>query len=62
MAGTAVSPYRQLRSKLGITRYRPDEFMTKLQAAGFVPEGLPFNIEHNEARMTFRAQPKPGII
>ena len=32
-------------------------FVTKLNAAGFTAERLPRNLEHNAARMTFRARP-----
>ena len=54
---TALSPYRKLRSTLGITRYTETGFLAKLRAAGFTAERLPRNIEHNAARMSFRARP-----
>lgn len=57
MARTALSPYRKLRAELGIARYGEAEFMAKLRAAGFSAERLPRNMEHNPARMTFRARP-----
>ena len=53
---TALSRYRRLRSELGIARYSEMEFMAKLHAAGFSAERLPRNVEHNPARMTFRAR------
>ena len=53
---TAVSPYRKLRSTLGIAQYTQGEFMQKLAAAGYAAERLPHNLEHNPARMTFRAR------
>jgi SAM-dependent methyltransferase len=53
---TALSRYRRLRSELGIARYSETEFMAKLRAAGFSAERLPRNVEHNPARMTFRAR------
>jgi len=53
---TALSRYRRLRSELGIARYSQTEFMGKLRAAGFTAERLPRNVEHNPARMTFRAR------
>ena len=56
LARTAVSPYRKLRAKLGISQYTQAEFMAKLQAAGFTAERLARNMEHNPARMTFRAR------
>ncbi len=57
LARTSVSPYRKLRSTLGITQYTEAAFMQKLRAAGFAAERLPRNMEHNPARMTFRARP-----
>ncbi len=53
---TALSRYRRLRSELGIARYAEAEFLGKLRAAGFTAERLPKNVEHNPARMTFRAR------
>jgi hypothetical protein len=52
-----VSPYRKLRSQLGISQYTEAEFMQRLKAAGFTAERLTKNMEHNPARMTFRARP-----
>jgi SAM-dependent methyltransferase len=57
LARTAVSPYSRLRSRLGVTRYTQSDFMQKLTSAGFGAERLPRNLEHNAARMTFRARP-----
>ena len=57
LARTAVSPYRRLRSRIGVTRYSQPAFMQKLKSAGFAAERLPRNLEHNAARMTFRARP-----
>jgi len=54
---TAVSPYSRLRSRLGVTRYTQSAFLQKLESAGFSAERLPRNLEHNAARMTFRARP-----
>ena len=56
LARTAVSPYRKLRAKLGISQYSEAEFKAKLNAAGFTSERLARNMEHNPARMTFRAR------
>jgi SAM-dependent methyltransferase len=56
LARTAVSPYRKLRSQLGIAQYSEAEFMTILTAAGYKAERLARNMEHNPARMTFRAR------
>jgi SAM-dependent methyltransferase len=55
LARTAVSPYRKLRSQLGIAQYTEAEFMQRLTAAGYKAERLARNMEHNPARMTFRA-------
>jgi SAM-dependent methyltransferase len=52
---TALSRYRRLRNELGIARYSEAEFLQRLRAAGFSAERLPKNVEHNQARMTFRA-------
>jgi SAM-dependent methyltransferase len=57
LARTLASPYRKLRQKVGVTRYREDAFLARLRAAGFSAERLPRNLEHNAARMTFRARP-----
>jgi SAM-dependent methyltransferase len=57
MARTALSGYRKLRAELGIARYTEAEFMARLRAAGFSAERLARNMEHNPARMTFRARP-----
>jgi len=56
LARTALSRYRQLRNELGIARYSEAEFLAKLRAAGFSAERLAKNVEHNPARMTFRAR------
>jgi SAM-dependent methyltransferase len=53
---TALSPYRRLRSQLGIARYSEVQFRKILQEAGFAAERLARNVEHNRARMTFRAR------
>jgi SAM-dependent methyltransferase len=58
LARTAVSPYRKLRSTLGIAQFTEAEFTVKLNAAGFSAERLSRNLEHNPARMTFRARLK----
>jgi SAM-dependent methyltransferase len=53
---TALSGYSRLRRALGIAHYGEAEFFAKLHAAGFAAERLPRNMEHNPARMTFRAR------
>jgi len=58
---TALSPYSRLRSRIGVTHYTEAEFMEKLGSAGFTAERLARNLEHNAARMTFRARKRdPG--
>lgn len=57
LARTAVSPYRKLRGTLGIGRYSSGDFLRALADAGFAAERMPHNLEHNPARMTFRARP-----
>jgi SAM-dependent methyltransferase len=57
LARTVFSGYRRLRARLGIATYGEAEFLAKLAAAGFAAERLPFNLEHNPARMSFRARP-----
>jgi len=57
MGRTVFSRYRKLRARLGVARYGEAEFLAKLAAGGFAAERLPFNLEHNPARMTFRARP-----
>ena len=54
---TSVSPYRKIRSTLGIAQYTQEQFIRKLTDAGFAAERLARNMEHNPARMTFRARP-----
>jgi len=56
LARTALSPYRKLRNQLGIARYGEADFLRKLNRAGFAAERLAHNVEHNPARMTFRAR------
>jgi SAM-dependent methyltransferase len=57
LAKTTVSPYRKIRNTLGIAQYTESQFMQKLADAGFVGERVARNMEHNPARMTFRARP-----
>lgn len=53
---TALSDYRELRTKIGLQRYTEDEMIDKLAAAGFAAVRAPDNIGHNAARMTFVAR------
>ena len=56
LARTALSRYRRFRRELGIARYTEQEFLARLRAAGYAAERLADNVEHNPARMTFRAR------
>ena len=55
LLSTALSDYRQLRSRLGLTRYSENEITAKLQKAGFTASRAHQNIGHNPWRMTFVA-------
>ena len=56
LVSTALSDYRQLRNKIGLQRYREDEMIAKLAAAGLSATRAPRNIGHNLWRMTFVAR------
>jgi hypothetical protein len=57
LISTALSDYRQLRSRIGLQRYSENEIVAKLAKAGFTASRTPFNIGHNPYRMTFVARP-----
>jgi len=57
LARTALSDYRQLRSRVGLQRYTEAEMVKKLVTAGFSASRAPVNIGHNPSRMTFVARP-----
>jgi len=54
---TVASDYWRLRSDLGLTRYDESAIIEKLAKAGFSARRAPTNIGHNQARMSFLAQP-----
>ncbi len=56
-AKTAFSSYRKVRAQLGIATYSEPAIIAKIAAQGFAVERVPFNLEHNPSRMTFRARP-----
>ena len=56
LASTALSDYRQLRSRVGLQRYSESEIIAKLAAAGFTASRTTRNIGHNSWRMTFVAR------
>ena len=53
---TALSDYRQLRSRVGLQRYSEADMIAKLAAHGFTASRAHFNIGHNPWRMTFVAR------
>ena len=56
LVSTALSDYRQLRSKVGLQRYSEAEMVAKLAACGFTAARAQINIGHNPWRMTFVAR------
>jgi ubiquinone/menaquinone biosynthesis C-methylase UbiE len=56
LASTALSDYRQLRSRVGLQRYGENEMIAKLAVAGFTASRTTRNIGHNPWRMTFVAR------
>jgi ubiquinone/menaquinone biosynthesis C-methylase UbiE len=56
LASTALSDYRQLRTRIGLQRYSESGMIAKLAAAGFTASRAPHNIGHNPWRMTFVAR------
>jgi SAM-dependent methyltransferase len=56
LARTALSDYRKLRSRLGLTHYSEQQMMQTLGAASFAARLEPRNVGHNPARMTFVAR------
>jgi ubiquinone/menaquinone biosynthesis C-methylase UbiE len=56
LVSTALSDYRQLRSRVGLQRYGEAEMIGKLAAAGLAASRANFNIGHNPWRMTFVAR------
>jgi ubiquinone/menaquinone biosynthesis C-methylase UbiE len=56
LVSTALSDYRQLRSRIGLQRYGETEMIAKLAAAGFTASRAHLNIGYNPWRMTFVAR------
>jgi ubiquinone/menaquinone biosynthesis C-methylase UbiE len=56
LISTALSDYRQLRTRIGLQRYSEEELVAKLARAGFTASRAHFNIGHNPWRMTFVAR------
>jgi SAM-dependent methyltransferase len=59
---TFFSDYRQLRAKVGLTRYSDQEMEGKLAAAGFTATRAPRNLGHLATRMTFLARKMPEAL
>jgi ubiquinone/menaquinone biosynthesis C-methylase UbiE len=56
LISTALSDYRQLRSRVGLQRYSEAEIVAKLARAGLTASRAHSNIGHNPWRMTFVAR------
>ena len=56
LASTALSDYRQLRTRIGLQRYSERDMIAKLEHAGFAASRAHNNIGHNPWRMTFVAR------
>jgi len=56
LASTALSDYRQLRTRIGLQRYSEAEMVAKLAAGGLPASRAHQNIGHNPWRMTFVAR------
>jgi ubiquinone/menaquinone biosynthesis C-methylase UbiE len=57
LVSTALSDYRQLRSRIGLQRYSEAGLIAKLASSGFTASRAHSNIGHNPWRMTFVARP-----
>jgi SAM-dependent methyltransferase len=56
LISTALSDYRQLRTRIGLQRYSEEEMLAKLARAGFTASRARLNIGHNPWRMTLVAR------
>ena len=57
LISTALSDYRQLRSRVGLERYSEADMIAKLGKCGLTASRVAVNIGHNPWRMTFVARP-----
>jgi len=57
LVSTALSDYRQLRSRVGLKRYSEADMVARLAISGFTASRVAVNIGHNPWRMTFVARP-----
>ncbi len=53
LARTAVSPYRKLRSQLGLTTYEEADMLELIEDAGLAARRVQPNVGHNQQRMAF---------
>lgn len=60
LVATALSDYRQLRTKVGLQRYNEADILARLKKAGLSAVRAPKNIGHNRWRMTFVARLATG--
>lgn len=58
---TALSDYRKLRDRLGLTRYTQAQMLALLQKHGFDGQRADRNIGHNQGRMLFLARREVGV-
>lgn len=58
LAATFFSPYRRLRSTVGLSRHDANAFLARLEAAGFSAERLSPNMGFDARRMAFSARLK----
>jgi SAM-dependent methyltransferase len=58
---TALSDYRKLRMRLGLSVYSEAQMLARLAGAGFAAERAARNLGHNQGRMTFVARPAPPL-
>ncbi len=56
LISTALSDYRQLRSRVGLQRYSEVDMIARLAHGGFTASRVAVNIGHNPWRMTFVAR------
>lgn len=55
LVATFFSPYRKLRTRIGLARHAEADMLARLQAAGFRAERIHPNIGFDQRRMAFRA-------
>jgi SAM-dependent methyltransferase len=61
LAQTWFSPYRRLRSQLGLARYSPADLLSMLSRHGYRGFRADRNLGHDQARMTFIGSKEPSV-